>query len=97
MVIWSDANLQGWSICFVGTGFVNMTSFSVNPFWNWNDQASSYGTGCLDGIFYTNTNGWGQSQPFTMKTTGNFDGYAGHLPNDALSSIYITSDHSPNC
>jgi hypothetical protein len=43
----------------------------------------------LQGVFYYDINGEGQSQNFTWFSTGEFDGQNGALPNDKLSSIKI--------
>lgn len=90
--IYSDPNYQGSMICFIGTGFVNMTQYWL--FWpvTWNDQASSFYGGCTTGTFYTNTNGWGQTQNFGQYAgEGNFDGQNGDLPDNTLSSISIAT------
>ncbi|GHO70493.1 hypothetical protein KSC_093850 [Ktedonobacter sp. SOSP1-52] len=96
--IYSDANYEGSMICFIGTGWADMTQYWI--FWpgNWNDQASSFYGGCNSGTFYQNVNtsthtGWGNSQNFSgvYSGEGNFDGLNGHLPNDSLSAIYISS------
>ncbi|GHO47042.1 hypothetical protein KSX_52050 [Ktedonospora formicarum] len=96
--IYSDANYQGSMICFIGTGWADLTQYWL--FWpvSWNDQASSFYGGCNNGTFYQNVDknthtGWGNSQSFggAYNWGGNFDGLNGHLPNDSLSAILITS------
>lgn len=93
LVIWADANQTGWSICFEGAGFANMTSYGVGFWWNWNDQASSYAAGCSSGTFYKDINGGGQQQNFNpYPEQNNFDGQSGRLPNDSLSSLQLNSN-----
>lgn len=91
LIIYADAGFSGWNICFSGWGSTDMTSYWVNPFWNWNDQASSYISSCNSGVFYADTGQRGQQQPFANNQQANFDGQNGHLPNDSLSSVYISS------
>ncbi|GCE31153.1 hypothetical protein KDA_66370 [Dictyobacter alpinus] len=58
--------------------------------WNWNDQGSSYVTGCTNGVFYTDTNQKGHSQGFAGNQAQYLDGQGLRLPNDSLSSIRIS-------
>src|SRR5579883_2738029 len=93
--IYWDQNQNGYlgEICFIGTGFVNMTEY-YGPWYNyknWNDQASSYQTQCTTGSFFADTNGNGARQIFSYSQVGNFDGQNGHLQNDTLSSIQISN------
>ena len=91
LIIYADAGFSGWSICFSGWGSTDMTSYWVNPFWNWNDQASSYISSCNSGVFYKDTGQRGQQQSFAKNEQANFDGQNGHLPNDSLSSVFIST------
>lgn len=60
--------------------------------WNWNDKASSYQPGCSPGTFYKDIGQEGQYQNFLARGyRENFDGQAGRLPNDSLSSVYLAS------
>ena len=90
LTIYADHNQSGWTICFIGDGFVNMTDYSgPAPFfaWNWNDNASSFRAGCASGTFYTDTNGNGGQSDFDPHQRGDFP--FGNIWDDSLSSIQI--------
>lgn len=76
-------------LCFIGTGFVNLTDFIRNFPQTWNDFANWYGPGCNYGVFYIDTNGNGTHQNFIAGTAFNFDGRNGRLPANTLSSLRI--------
>lgn len=90
--LYQDSGFEGNTLCFLGTGFANMTDYWIFwPFTSWNDQVSSYNAGCNDGAFYANTGGTGQTQSFSQWASANLDGQSGRLPNDSLSSLQIFS------
>lgn len=76
-------------ICFIGTGFVNLTDFYRAWPYTWNDSANWYGPGCNYGVFYIDINGNGTHQNFVAGTAHNFDGQNGRLPAYTLSSLRI--------
>lgn len=79
------------SICFIGTGYANMSDYYgpwYAPF-NWNDTANRYRTGCNSGTFYKDSNGNGAAQPFSRNQAHTFDGQSGRLPIYTLSSLII--------
>jgi hypothetical protein len=81
------------SICFIGTGYANMSDY-IGPWYatfNWNDAALNYKTGCNSGTFYSDSNGNGIQQPFSPHEEHDFDGQSGRLPALTLSSLRITS------
>jgi hypothetical protein len=78
-------------LCFLGTGFVNLTDYSWRGILTWNDAANWYGTGCNTGTFYSDTNGNGTQQNFSPGIQHTFDGQGGRLPSLTLSSLRISS------
>lgn len=94
LVIWADTGFSGWTICFKGAGSTDMTSYcGPAPFgctWNWNDNASSFATGCSSVTFYTNIGDSGVAETEGASRRQNFDGVSGRLPNDTLSSVFET-------
>jgi hypothetical protein len=81
------------SICFIGTGYANMSDYYgpwYAPF-NWNDTANRYRTGCNSGTFYKDSNGNGTAQPFSSNQAHTFDGQSGRLPIYTLSSLRIVT------
>jgi len=96
--IWWDESYSGWEICFTGTGFTNMTDYCAWGWlygeygcWNWNDSATSYRAECTDGHFYTDTNGNGSYDYFSLNSSNYLfgTGNMSNVPNDSLSSIQI--------
>jgi len=92
----------GATICFIGSGFANMTDY-WGPWYNhfnWNDQASYYAPGCSGGDFFADINGQGMRQSFVpYEYHHNFDGgtsFSGQrvLNNDTLSSLSLSSNCS---
>ncbi len=95
LALWWDANYYGPDICFTGSGTANMTDYKwCNVFgcYSWNDQASSYATGCSPVTFYVNTNRKGSNVTVPPDNAGNFT--PGAVPNDSLSSVYLSSNCS---
>lgn len=79
-------------LCFLGTGFVNLTDYVWRTWWpysTWNDAADWYGTGCNTGVFFADVNGNGTRQTFGPGRQVNFDGQSGRLPDRTLSSFRI--------
>jgi|SRR5579883_2256684 hypothetical protein len=91
LVIWADTGFSGWTICFKGAGSTDMTSYcGPAPWgctWNWNDNASSFATGCSPASFYKDIGDSGQREGENSFQRQNFDGQNGRLPNDTLSSV----------
>ena len=92
LIIYADSNQSGWTICFYGSGWTNMTEYCgpapEGCFWNWNDNASSFRTGCsYANNFFADTNGEGTEQSAGSYQSGNFNGHP--LYNDSLSSVYV--------
>ncbi|HEU5380727.1 MAG TPA: hypothetical protein VFV38_35335 [Ktedonobacteraceae bacterium] len=92
--IYWDANWQGACIGFVGEGRANLTDYdschSEIECYNWNDQASSFTTGCSGVDFFTDINAegdWAYSDPYE----GHNFPYQG-VGNDQLSSIVILNN-----
>ncbi len=99
--LYTNANEDGDTVCFLGEGFVNLPQYCL-PFFSggclpgksWNDQASSYNAGCSSGTFYGDVNGNGPNQRFKPHEIGNFNGGTSpngipSLRNDILSSLRI--------
>jgi hypothetical protein len=85
-------NLGDLYLCFIGTGFVNLTDYSWRIVGgNWDNSANWYGTGCNTGTFYADTNGNGTQQNFSPGVQHTFDGQEGRLPSLTLSSLRISS------
>ena len=93
VIIYADSNYSGWTICFYGEGFANMTDYCgpapEGCFWNWNDQASSYKTGCYVTYFYADINTQGTNFYKIDHRQGNFSDT--NIGNDALSSVDLVS------
>jgi hypothetical protein len=91
--ITADINGNGFTICFIGSGFANMTDYcGPSPFclsWQWNDKASYFSSGCSGGVFYTDINGNGAAQLFHPYEASNFP--FGNIPNDSLSSLQLSN------
>lgn len=98
--LYSDANYSGYTICFIGQGWVsNLEDYCLPstpcPLGNWNDIASSYWAGCSDAYLYSDSNGGGQRMFVQQQQKGNFNGSKsnpGVMPNDKLSSLNIWSN-----
>lgn len=92
LVIWADTGFSGWTICFKGFGSTDMTSYcGPAPWgcaWNWNDNASSFATGCSFASFFKDIGDSGQQENANAFQRQNFDGQNGRLPNDTLSSVF---------
>lgn len=85
-----DANGQGLDLCFTLGGEYNMTDFSNGSGVSWNDQASSFQTGCTSVTFYKDINRGGPS--VTREPHHGIDNFtAGSVPNDSLSSVFLFS------
>ncbi|WP_338254124.1 hypothetical protein [Dictyobacter halimunensis] len=89
----------GWggnTICFIGSGFVNLTDYCAHWFGNayctnsWNDNAASFWSGCSTGTMYSDINGGGGSQRFDIYEKGNFS--YGNIQNYSLSSLKLDSN-----
>jgi hypothetical protein len=78
-------------LCFLGTGFVNLTDYPWGIGSNWDNKPNWYGTGCNTGTFFADINGGGTRQNFSPGVQANFDGQNGRLPALTLSSFQITS------
>lgn len=104
LVLYWNSNLSGAILCINGYGTLNLNQY-FNGRW-WNDEASSWWTGCRTVTFYVDIdqggnqaseNGsWdGESSP-----KGNFpldNGYgAGTVGNDQLSSVALVDDYEGN-
>ncbi|WP_220208839.1 hypothetical protein [Reticulibacter mediterranei] len=100
-VYW-DANQKGHHICFIGSGVANMKDYQVcNKLGcsaaacaalgcvSWDNEASSYFTGCSPVEFYTNVNRTGYHVSEPAYHNGNFT--PGPVDNDTLSSVYLSS------
>ncbi len=90
--IFQDYGEQGALICFYGSGTVNLSDWRINPFVNWNNEASSYiggGSSGRNGTFYSFPNEGGTQQPWDDTHYGNFGCGTNHVCNDDLSSIRI--------
>jgi hypothetical protein len=88
-----DANESGSMICFIGSGFVNLTGSYVWCYvvcYSWNDQASSFYTGCSPVNFWSDINTSGGSATVGPYTKGNFP--REQVGNDALSSVELFSN-----
>ncbi|GCF11349.1 hypothetical protein KDI_49130 [Dictyobacter arantiisoli] len=72
-------------ICFLGTGFINLTDYTWR-FWpnTWNDRPTYYQSGCTRGIFYSDINGQGSTQNFGQYESGSLG-----TVQYTLSSFYI--------
>lgn len=94
--LYSDPDYSGYTICFIGSGFVNMTDYCgplpVGCLWNWNDAASSFWLGCSPVMFYTDTNGGGGS--FYVGAYGKNNFPLGAINNDSLSSLRLYNNCS---
>lgn len=98
-----DSNLGGDILCLNGSGVLNLTNvWSYNYFTSWNDQVSSFWTGCYDDYFYTNINqeggvAWAPGGPGGLDTEWHNFPYGG-VPNDTLSSLWQSSSYGgPHC
>ncbi len=87
LILYKDAYQSGATLCINGSGLFNLTWVS-----GWNDQVSSWWTGCYNVLFFQDINeeggiaeaqgsNDGESSPF-----GNFPYY--EVGNDQLSSVY---------
>lgn len=91
--IWWNANEGDPEICFRGAGSTNMTNYCAqfgSNCVNWNDQASSYYTGCSPATFYVNIDDGGSNVTEPAYHAGNFT--PGAVPNDSLSSVKLSSN-----
>lgn len=87
--IYQDNGYGGATICFVGTGFVNLTNFNINIVETWNDQESSFKANSY-GIQYWDTNGNGAQCDFYYGYRVSWiDTICGKGWNDNASSIEI--------
>jgi hypothetical protein len=88
-----NANRSGYKICFIGSGFVNLTNYwspcGIITCSSWNDQASSFYTGCSPVTFWTNINAEGGNAEALPYTYGNFPDQG--VGNDTLSSLELYS------
>ncbi|HEX4206460.1 MAG TPA: hypothetical protein VHZ51_20125 [Ktedonobacteraceae bacterium] len=85
----TDGSYQGHYLCFLGTGFVNLTDYIyIWPF-SWNDLADYAGTGCNYGVFYQDINGNGSQEDFNPGHQIFFGSTPGSLPYKSLSSFEI--------
>jgi len=87
----TDGFNMDYYLCFLGTGFVNLTDYPWGIGSNWDNRANWYGTGCNTGTFFADSNGSGTKQTFSPGVQANFDGQNGRLPFATLSSLQITS------
>ncbi|NMO22069.1 hypothetical protein HPC49_35930 [Pyxidicoccus fallax] len=74
-IFYADPGLTGWEIRFSrGTEVPNLTSHSVNWFWNWNDQISSLAAANVGTytVLYQNSNYWG-TEVWTAAGTSRYD------------------------
>jgi hypothetical protein len=102
LAIYNEYPLGNWSICFLGAGSANMTSYCP-PLYaggcadgNWNDQADYYQTGCSKVWFYSDINEGGTAQYEKAHEFNDFDGEldsAGYytLYDNTLSSVQLLS------
>jgi hypothetical protein len=87
-----NANESGAEICFIGYGWANLTDWaSCNAVacYNWNDQTSSFITGCAPVDFFTDINGGGSQVDAVAFERRNFP--LGSVGNDTLSSVHLLS------
>ncbi|WP_433426514.1 hypothetical protein ACQP1V_43465 (plasmid) [Microtetraspora malaysiensis] len=78
--VFSPAWANGWELCAYGSG-----DLWVPPAYN--DQASSWISGCTSGVFYAYQPGTAPWGFFPANSAGNFPW--GGVPNDALSSLSL--------
>jgi hypothetical protein len=78
--VFSPAWANGWELCAYGSG-----DLWVPPAYN--DQASSWISGCTSGVFYANQPGTAPWGVFPANSASDFPW--GGVPNDALSSISL--------
>jgi hypothetical protein len=89
LLLFWDSNLGGTELCIKGYGYLNLNR-DFNGL-NWNDQTSSYWTGCYDDYFYVDVNqgggiGWAPGSPDGDNSPwGNFP--LGGVGNNQLSSL----------
>jgi hypothetical protein len=89
--LYADHNFTGWTLCFIGQGFANLDDYCgpapVGCLWHWNDQTSSFSSGCSSGTFYTDKNGNGTAANFGTWVKQDFP--FGGIPDDQLSSLKL--------
>ncbi len=93
--IYESINKGGACIGFIGSGWTNMSNWEwCDPSGifciNWNDEASSFYTGCSPVYFFVDANGKGRQAHASAYVFSNFP-YGG-VGNDQLSSIHITTN-----
>lgn len=96
LVIFWNANRYLPELCALGSGVLNLTDV-YNGSVSWNDQASSFWTGCYNDFFYVNTNR--DTSAGTAYASGSYDGEyspSANFPyqnvlNDSLSSVWQAS------
>lgn len=88
-----DSNLGGTILCINGSGVLNLTDvWNYNHHTSWNDQVSSFWTGCYSDYFYSDINqgggiAWAPGSPGGFYSE--WDNFPlGGVANDALSSIW---------
>jgi hypothetical protein len=93
LVLHWDSNLNGDKLCVNGSGVLNLTDvWNYNRHASWNDEVSSFWTGCYSDYFYTDINrgggvAWAPGSPGGFYSE--WDNFPlGQVPNDTLSSIW---------
>jgi len=90
--IWENANESGAEICFIGSGFANMTDYrhcGIILCYSWNDAASSFYTGCSQVTFHVDIGATNNDKHATASAYQASNFPFGAVGNDQLSSIAI--------
>jgi hypothetical protein len=103
LVLHWDSNLNGYKLCVNGSGVLNLTDvWNYNLHVSWNDEVSSFWTGCYSDYFYTDINRGGSVAWAPGSPGGFYSGWnnfpLGGVGNDTLSSIWqYYSYGGPHC
>jgi hypothetical protein len=94
LILWSDADFSGYTICFKGAGGTDLTSYCLPWYdggclYSWNDWASSYAPGCSAGRIYKDI---GEQNALVSFGANGPRGNLSGSKNDAASSVSLNSN-----